>query len=349
MAKVYLAVLLLIGTFHLGVIEAGWFKSDTEPEVVERGSIRESTLTMPGVTPQQNESYLCTAFPLNTDDTHFIVGYNPIAEMHQVHHMLLFGCEEPGSEDVVWDCGEMSTNKGKYQHSPTCSSQPDILYAWARNAPKLELPKGAGFRVGGETRNKYIVLQVHYMHSMNQKDSSGVRVESTTEEQPRTAATLLLATGGQIPAKSTEELEAACVIDEPVEIHPFAYRVHTHRHGIKVSGWVVQQSDTDVSSKEQWHLLGERDPQLPELFEPVANKSLVVSQNDIIAAKCTIKNGENRIIEVGPTGDDEMCNFYLMYWVEGDNVLSDNTCFSPGPPEYYWSRSGLGSGHGKHQ
>ena len=173
------------------------------------------------------------------------------------------------------------------------------------------------------------------MHAMQREDHSGVVVSSTTEEQPRTAATLLLATGGSIPAKSTELLEAACVVDEEVEMHPFAFRVHTHRHGVKVGGWAVS---ADAEGNEQWSLVGERDPQLPQMFEAVANKSLKVRAGDIIAARCEIKNDEVRDIEVGATGEDEMCNFYMMYWVEGDRVLQDNTCFSPGPPEYYWSR-----------
>jgi len=290
---------------------------------------------MPGVIPQQNESYLCTSFPLNTEEMNFLVGFDPMAEMGDVHHMLLFGCEEPGSEEEVWDCGEMSTEKGKYLRSSVCSSQPDILYAWARNAPKLELPEGVGFRVGGGTRNRHIVLQVHYMHAMAKPDFSGIKVIFTNEEQPRTAATLLLVTGGEIQPKTTEQMEVACVVDEQVEMHPFAFRVHTHRHGTKVSGWAVTKQE---KAKREVSLIGERDPQLPQLFEAVANQSLVLRQRDLIAAQCTMKNDENRVIKVGPTGEDEMCNFYLMYWVEGDNVLAENNCFSPGPPNYYWSR-----------
>jgi peptidylglycine monooxygenase len=308
---------------------------------------------MPGVVPTQNDSYLCTAFPLNVADgqTHFIVGFEPkvaAEDTHLVHHMLLFGCEEPGnSEEQVWDCGEMSTAGSQYQHSPSCAGQPNILYAWGKNAPKLELPNGVGFRVGDGTPNKFIVLQVHYMHAMHPQqqqegegDQSGVSVLSTTVEQPRTAATLLVATGGMIPPKSTENLEAACVVDEEVELHPFAYRVHTHRHGTKVGGWIV--SGGEGGGEEEWSLIGERNPQLAQLFEPVANKSLVVRGGDVIAARCTVRNDEARVVEVGPTADDEMCNFYMMYWVEGERVLEDNTCFSPGAPQYYWSRSGLG-------
>ncbi|KAF5913548.1 hypothetical protein HPG69_017168 [Diceros bicornis minor] len=44
----------------------------------------------------------------------------------------------------------------------TCTDKANILYAWARNAPPTRLPKGVGFRVGGETGSKYFVLQVHY-------------------------------------------------------------------------------------------------------------------------------------------------------------------------------------------
>uniref|UniRef100_A0ACB8EQ18 Uncharacterized protein n=1 Tax=Sphaerodactylus townsendi TaxID=933632 RepID=A0ACB8EQ18_9SAUR len=44
----------------------------------------------------------------------------------------------------------------------TCRDTSNILYAWARNAPPTRLPKGVGFKVGGEKGSKYFVLQVHY-------------------------------------------------------------------------------------------------------------------------------------------------------------------------------------------
>ena len=37
----------------------------------------------------------------------------------------------------------------------------EIIYAWARNAPKLELPPAVGFKVGGPRSDvKFLVLQV---------------------------------------------------------------------------------------------------------------------------------------------------------------------------------------------
>jgi len=31
-----------------------------------------------------------------------------------------------------------------------------------------------------------------------------------------------------------------------------------------------------------------------------------------------------------------MCNFYMMYWVDGDHLLENDVCASPGPPNYYF-------------
>lgn len=62
---------------------------------------------------------------------------------------------------------------------------------------------GVGFRVGGNSKNNFLILQIHYMHATKDIDYSGVSVISTIVPQPRTAATLLLVTGGEIKPKST--------------------------------------------------------------------------------------------------------------------------------------------------
>lgn len=37
------------------------------------------------------------------------------------------------------------------------------------------------------------------------------------------------------------------------------------------------------------------------------------------------------------TSDDEMCNFYVMYWTHGSEGLNLKQCFSYGPPLFRWS------------
>ena len=38
------------------------------------------------------------------------------------------------------------------------------------------------------------------------------------------------------------------------------------------------------------------------------------------------------------TQHDEMCNFYVMYWVDGDQLMSQTNCFTEGPPTYNWKK-----------
>ncbi|KAM9572568.1 peptidyl-glycine alpha-amidating monooxygenase-like [Trichechus inunguis] len=108
-------------------------------------------IRMPGVTPKQSDTYICMSLRLPTDEEAFVIDFKPHASMDTVHHMLLFGCNMPASTGSYWFCDE-----------GTCTDKANILYAWARNAPPTRLPKGVGFRVGGDTGSKYFVLQVHY-------------------------------------------------------------------------------------------------------------------------------------------------------------------------------------------
>ncbi len=88
------------------------------------------------------------------------------------------------------------------------------------------------------------------------------------------------------------------------------------------------------------------------MFYPTEN-DVTIKQGDYVAAVCTMYNSQSRVVRIGynhfflyiinlfeyfsSTGDDEMCNFYMMYWVDGDQLLEDNVCASPGPPNYYFA------------
>ncbi len=96
-----------------------------------------------------------------------------------------------------------------------------------------------------------------------------------------------------------------------------------------MSGWKVANNKT-------WSLIGKKNPQDPQMFYPVEDASLTFTKGDTVAARCTMVNDRNRITYIGMTNEDEMCNFYIMYWVKGKEPVRDNTCFSPGPPQWSW-------------
>ncbi|CAG0920277.1 unnamed protein product [Notodromas monacha] len=107
--------------------------------------------------------------------------------------------------------------------------------------------------------------------------------------------------------------------------------------GQVVSGYRVRKTE---DSGYDWQLIGKQDPQLPQMFYPAQNE-LQIRQGDIIASRCTMKSNRMRITTVGPTNRHEMCNFYMMYWVDGGNPLEQKYCQTAGPPLFYWSWYGL--------
>ncbi|XP_053787648.1 peptidyl-glycine alpha-amidating monooxygenase isoform X8 [Vidua chalybeata] len=278
-------------------------------------------IRMPAVTPKQSDTYLCMSVPLPVDDEAYVVDFKPHASMDTVHHMLLFGCNEPSSTENYWDCDE-----------GTCKDKSNILYAWARNAPPTRLPKGVGFRVGGETGSRYFVLQVHYgdvsAFRDKHKDCSGVTLHLTHQKQPLIAGMYLMMSVNTVipPGKKVVDADIACHYKRS-PMHLFAYRVHTHRLGKVVSGYRVRNG--------QWTLIGRQSPQLPQAFYPV-KYPVDISYDDILAARCVF-SGEGRTTEthIGGTANDEMCNFYIMYYMEAKHAVSYMTCTQNANPEMF--------------
>ncbi|XP_057270789.1 peptidyl-glycine alpha-amidating monooxygenase isoform X5 [Pezoporus wallicus] len=278
-------------------------------------------IRMPGVTPKQSDTYLCMSVPLPVDDEAYVVDFKPHASMDTVHHMLLFGCNEPSSTENYWDCDE-----------GTCKDKSNILYAWARNAPPTRLPEGVGFRVGGETGGRFFVLQVHYgdisAFRDKHKDCSGVTLHLTHQKQPLIAGMYLMMSVNTVipPGEKAVDADIACHYKR-FPMHLFAYRVHTHRLGKVVSGYRVRNG--------QWTLIGRQSPQLPQAFYPV-ERPVEVSYDDTLAARCVF-SGEGRTTEthIGGTANDEMCNFYIMYYMEAKHAVSYMTCTQNANPELF--------------
>jgi len=99
---------------------------------------------------------------LDKSTTYYIVGFEPTANMQTAHHMLLYGCKSPSRQEAVYNCGAMATKDPNFNSAfQPCGDGQQVVYAWAKNAPELELPEGVGFRVGGpDSEIDWLVLQV---------------------------------------------------------------------------------------------------------------------------------------------------------------------------------------------
>jgi len=335
--KLYTCLTNIMSAVHLMVMAATLVVSASASNLTY--PTRKFELRLPSAKPSQPDTYVCTGMRVDTNTTYYLVAFEALAQAKVVHHMLLYGCKTPGKKDPLFNCGTMTARQSGLPWSlAPCGSGSQVVYAWASDAPSLELPEGVGFKVGVDSGVDWLVLQVHYATTkfIHQEtgDRSGVSITYTNVPMPKLAGVWYSNSNGRMPGGSETKVEAACQVQTNRDLHPMAFRVHTHQLGTAVSGW-------KVTNHQDWTLLGRKDPQLPQAFYPVEDNSTVIRNGDVIAARCTMDNWRDSAVYMGSTRQDEMCNFYLMYWADaGDGpVETSQECRSLGPPIYYWSRS----------
>ncbi|XP_076055951.1 peptidyl-glycine alpha-amidating monooxygenase B-like isoform X2 [Oratosquilla oratoria] len=278
---------------------------------------------MPGVTPQVHDAYWCTAMALNETVEEWVIKYEPIASANRAHHMLLFGCTDVNGayfNNGWWDCG----------HHGVCANG-RIMYAWAKNAPSTHLPPDVGFRIGGTSGIRYLTLQIHYANPLEDgiKDHSGLQMTMTQIPQLHKAGIYLLAKGfSDIPPYTKKtHADVNCEVNEPADIYLFAYRVHAHSLGSVISGYSY-----DNKTKE-YTLVAKGNPQWPQAFYPM-DKVHRVRPDQVLHARCTWdSSNRGRHTYIGSTGDDEMCNLYLMYYTDRDLGSETGYCMDISFPE----------------
>lgn len=291
-------------------------------------------LLMPAVSPKEEDTYLCTAMRLDQD--RYIRAFDPQHKSGHAHHIIVTACKVPGSStDRVWNCGEMLTKSQgaagdkTYKLAPQCAQDTRIIYAYAMDAPALTLPEDVTFGVGPGFDLPWLVVQVHYKQASDfvknpsLTDSSGVKFAYQTTPSPKLGGVHISLTDGVIPAHSVTHMETSCSYNGEATLHPFAFRTHTHALGRVVSGYRVRNG--------HWSLIGTANPQQPQMFYPV-NGSGTIQPGDMLAAKCVMENTGDKDVSIGATQKDEMCNFYMMYWVPAADIGKDgeHMCFSSG-------------------
>ena len=73
--------------------------------------------------------YLCTPVKLDTSESYYIVGFQPNATMNTAHHILIYGCKEPGTAKAVWNCGEMAHSMDSEEDvASPCAEGSEVLW-----------------------------------------------------------------------------------------------------------------------------------------------------------------------------------------------------------------------------
>nr|AEI84584.1 peptidylglycine alpha-amidating monooxygenase [Conus bullatus] len=264
---------------------------------------------MKGAKPSKPDSYLCAGHDVKEDEA-YVVKFEANASADAVHHILLYGCGDgPGSPDDVWKCESI------------CEGSQQIMFAWAKNAPPTKLPEGVGMRIGKQLSIKTVVVQIHYAKSFSENeepDKSGIRLHLSKKKPQYVAGVYIMVATFDIPPNETKyNVNISCKHDENFSMFPFAYRTHAHNLGRVITGYEYNGT---------YNLIGKGNPMWPQAFYPT-NTSVEVKPGDSLVARCTFNSvGLNHTVSVGSTGDDEMCNFYIMFYTNNTVDVPSGGC-----------------------
>lgn len=272
-------------------------------------------IKMPNVTTKGEDSYMCMDWSPPFSGKHFIVGFEVIPDNPDVHHILLFACSgSPRRLGYARECGG--------------DCNPSYIYfAWARNAPSTNLPKDVGFVIGANAID-YLQIQVHYRTVITTPDQTQLLMKVTSDQLPNSAGVLLMSSNNVvIPANAKRIIgNVSCLYSDISELHPFAFRTHAHTLGRVLSAYVVHGSN--------WTQIGKGNPNWPQAFWPVTNNGVVIQKNDFLVAKCVYSSeGYESDVHIGSTHNDEMCNFYIMYYQSSDDDRPTDSCDNDQFPE----------------
>lgn len=268
--------------------------------IVDEGGDRLSIVArMPKFVTHERDSYLCMRVELPQDETFSLIGFEPMADQSQVHHMLLFGCqgEASNTEDDVWPC----------RMARACTGMDGVLYGWGRNAPSVSMPKRSGFTVGEKSSTNSLVLQIHYLELRREDDISGIKLLLSRLPIENAVGMAAFAASFSIPpGKKSHMVHNSCCFNGIFPAKSFASRVHTHALGRRVT--------LDITSPgvEKNTRVVDLDPLQPQGFYET-NKTVTIHQGDILHAACEFNSeSQSGVTRAGHTSADEMCNVYLM-------------------------------------
>ena len=318
--------------------------------------LHNETVRLPGFKPSYPNEYVCTAKKLDPDTSYYIRGFSPADDNGAAHHILLYGCQTPGVEKDVWLCGEMSKSAADedtvdlVQGGVCGRGGSNILFAEAMQAGSYKLPEDVSFKIGKDTNVKYLVIQVHYKDVSKfekdpaLKDYSGIDIEYQKNPTELSGGVLLLGSGGVIrPNRGPGDLETLDIVCPPEEIPrehsivPFAFRTHAHSYGVLISGFQVKTNPWN--HQNTWTMIGRMSPKMEQTFYP-CQEDIIIEPSDRLFARCTYTNPTDKTVPIGPTSEDEMCNFYMMYYTLSEGPAATlQPCFSAGVRK--WEQSVL--------
>ena len=128
----------------------------------------------------------------------------------------------PKTQFNIWNCGgngkpARDPNYPNFGVSGATGGDDTTIYLWGMGGERTMLPPDVGFKVGANSRIKYLVLQVHYINIETiekEGDASGIYMYYTEKPQAKIAGMLSMHVDTMVPKMSRSYQDVACQIGE---------------------------------------------------------------------------------------------------------------------------------------
>jgi len=240
------------------------------------------------------------------------------------HHISLVGCETLEKNLLIqedgnsWDC---------HKQAACGPGESRRIYTWALDAEGVTHEKGVGYKVSGNTKLNYLVINSHYNDKVRVNfvdNNTAYNLKMTFEKLPYQVGVYTLGVDGSIPPGIEKyHMDSACQVNFKYDIVPIFYRTHAHNIIPVISGYFVKK-DEDIMKE-----LGRMSPNQPQQFYQVSKRDQIIQKGDILAARCTADSSNlTGVTLTGHKHADEMCVFYLMFYTDNiDENLDDFYCY----------------------
>ncbi|XP_068610070.1 DBH-like monooxygenase protein 2 homolog [Brachionichthys hirsutus] len=273
--------------------------------------------------PAVETYYHCKIMKLSALNTkHHIYLIEPLIENPDiVHHLLLYRCPAFVTEPAEADCSRIG------KEGSACFQ---VVAAWAVGGKEFELPENIGIPVGGEARDIFFRLEIHYnnVKLSARIDSSGLRLyyrPISTEVQQHDVGIL---TTGLIPAfplpynippkverfhtyGTCNTTQMSQLLDHQPDLSVFAVGLHTHYAGKEVrvgyfrDGIQIGLLAVDINYNFE--------------LQQVVNLGSIktIKPGDQIVVECVYSTiNRTKVTKQGLGSYDEMCLAFLFYYPE---------------------------------
>lgn len=200
------------------------------------------------------------------------------------------------------------------------------MWGWSPGDSQPHLPVGTGIAIGQDVGRGYIVVGSHYVHLKDAMDNKTIvltlRDRGSSDEGLDDVRSLFLSVYDVIPPHSRKSLESFYRVDQNVNLHPYAFSIHSHAIGSQGRMWVVSPSGN-------WTLMGQivlspGENTAAKTLSPVLHPGRVILRGDRIVLQCLLENPSDVPRLVRSQGDNaEMCFSTLMYHTKPGLQLTD--------------------------